>query len=183
MRRSRRVSSCTAIGPMPGRMTERGRALSPTRIAAGRPLGCLLRSRNDGAAPVFFLKQGNPIRLPLRLPERESDHAFSPLPRSTAASSNTCWHTWLRHASPVTTGSATPSVSTMNTRPASSVFFHALKALIRSNAVHGTSMSWSVRRPVSAVCTRPKHWLNANREAPACRASTSCCLTVGPDRT
>ena len=54
------------------------------------PLGCLLRSRNDGAAPVFFLKRGNPTRLPLRLPERESDQAFSPLPRSTAASSNTC---------------------------------------------------------------------------------------------
>ena len=136
------------------------------------------QSKRRGSAGLL-LEAGNPIRLPLRLPERESDHAFSPLPRSTAASSNTCWHTWLRHASPVTTGSDTPSVSTMNTRPASSVFFHALKALIRSNAVHGTSMSWSVRRPVSAVCTRPKHWLNANREAPACRASTSCCLTVG----
>ena len=90
MRRNRRVSSCTPTWPIPGSVTERGRLLSPTRIAGGRPLGCLLRSRNDGIAPVFFLKRGNPTRLPLRLPERESDQAFRPLPRSTAASSNTC---------------------------------------------------------------------------------------------
>ena len=76
--------------PIPGRVTDRGRSLSPMRMAGGAPLGCLLRSRNDGIAPVFFLNRGNPIRLPLRLPERESDHAFRPLPQSTAASSNTC---------------------------------------------------------------------------------------------
>ena len=73
-----------------GRVTDRGRSLSPIRMARGRPLGCLLRSRNDGIALVFFLNRGNPIRLPLRIPERESDHAFRPLPQSTAASSNTC---------------------------------------------------------------------------------------------
>jgi hypothetical protein len=48
--RNRRVSSCTATGPIPGRVTERGRLLSPTRIAGGRPFVCLLRSRNDATA-------------------------------------------------------------------------------------------------------------------------------------
>ena len=111
MRRSRRVSSRTAIGPIPGRVTERVRLLSPIRIAGGPPMLCLLRSRNDGRPPVFFLKRGNPTCLPLRLPERESDQAFSPLPRSTAASSNTCWRTRARQARPVTTVSTVPSVS------------------------------------------------------------------------
>jgi len=32
----------------------RGRLSSPTRIASVRPLGCVLRSRNDGTEPVFF---------------------------------------------------------------------------------------------------------------------------------
>jgi hypothetical protein len=90
MCRSRRVSSNTPICPMPGRVTERGRFFSPTRIAEGLSLACLLRSRNDGMAPDFFLNRGKPTRLPLRFPQRESDQAFSPLPRSTAASSNTC---------------------------------------------------------------------------------------------
>ena len=179
MRRRRRVSSCTATTPMPGRVTARKRSLSPTRIAGGRPLGCLLRSRNEGTAPVFFLKRGKPTRLPRRFPDRESDQALSARPQSTAASSNTCWHTWVRHANPVTTVSAHPFGSTANTRPASSVFFHALNALIRSNPVHGTSTSGSRRRWVSAVFTRRRHWLNANRAAPACRANTSCCSTVG----
>ena len=57
---------------MPGRVTERGRSRSPTRIAGGRPLVCLLRSRNDGVVPVFFLNRGKPTRLPVRSPRRES---------------------------------------------------------------------------------------------------------------
>ena len=115
----------------------------------------------------------------LRLPQRESDQALSPLPRSTAASSNTCWHTSARQARPVTIVSTVPSASTVKTRPASSVFFQALNVLIRSNPVHGTPIVGSVLRWVSAVFTIPRHWLNANRDAPACRASTSCCATVG----
>ena len=63
--------------PDSGQGYRAGRSLSPTRIAGGRPLGCLLRSRNDGTTPVFFLKRGKPTRLPLRLPERESDQAAS----------------------------------------------------------------------------------------------------------
>ena len=101
------------------------------------------------------------------------------MPRSTTASSNTCWHTSVRHATPVTTISVTPSASTANTRAASSVFFQALNALIRSNPVHGTGTSGLVLRSVSAVLTMPKHSLKANRDAPACPASTSCCSTVG----
>src|SRR6185295_6990870 len=54
--------------------------------------------RRHGTASVFFLNRGNPILLPLRLPERESDQALSSLPRSTAASSKTCWHTSSRQA-------------------------------------------------------------------------------------
>jgi len=75
--------------------------------------------------------------------------------------------------------SATPVGSTVNTRPASAVFFHALNALIRSKPVHGTAILGSVLRPVSAVFTMRRHWLNANREAPPWRASTSDCSTAG----
>lgn len=138
-----------------------------------------MHNRNDATTAVFFLNFGKPTRLPLRLPERESDQAVSARPQSTAASSNTCWHTWARHGSPVTTTSATPSVSTASTRPASWAFFHALNLLIRSNPDHGTSTPASVFRWMSAVFTMRRHWLNANRAAPACRASTSCCSTVG----
>ena len=51
--------------------------MPPTRMAAGLPVGCLWRSRND-ATPVFFFNRGNPPRRPLRLPDCESDHAASP---------------------------------------------------------------------------------------------------------
>src|SRR5690625_2845177 len=114
---------------MPGRVSDRGRSPSPTRIDARPPLACLLRTRNDRTDVVFFLNRGKPTRLPLRFPVRESDHAFKPLPRSTAASSNTCWQTSVRHDSPVTYSSMSPAVSTVNTRPAASVLFQALKVL------------------------------------------------------
>jgi hypothetical protein len=117
--------------------------------------------------------------LPLRLPERESDHAAKALLQSTAASSNTCWHTWPRHDKPVTTISPTPSAPTATTRPACSVFFHALKVLMRSNPLQGTATLGSVLRSVRAVLTVCRHWSNANREAPAWRASTSRCSSVG----
>src|ERR1700758_5395600 len=60
----------------------------------------------------------------------------------------------------------------MNTRPAASVFFHALNALIRSNGVHGTSTAGLAFRSVSAVFTILRHWLNANLDAPAWRRHT-----------
>lgn len=75
--------------------------------------------------------------------------------------------------------SVTPSALTAKIRPAASVFFHVLNALMRSNPVHGTWLSRSVLRWSSAVFTIRKHWLNANRDAPACRASACCCSTVG----
>ena len=79
----------------------------------------------------------------------------------------------------MTTGTACPAVSTVNTRPASSVFFHALKVLIRSKPVHATVMLGSVRRADKLVLTIRRHWLNANLPAPACRDSTTACSTVG----
>src|SRR6516164_6694578 len=92
MRRNRRVSSRTPNWPIPGSVTERARLFSPTPIA-GRPLlECLLRNRNDFASSVFFLKRGNPTRLPLRLPDRESDHAANARAQSTAASSKLLTH-------------------------------------------------------------------------------------------
>src|SRR5882757_2443034 len=72
-----------------------------------------------------------------------------------------------------------PSVSTEKTLPASWVFFQALNVLIRSNPVHGTSVEGSDLRRVSPVFTIRRHWLNANLDAPACRANTCCCSTVG----
>src|SRR5882757_228542 len=58
MHRNRRVSSNTPIWPMPGRITERARLLSPTRIACGESPLCLLRSRNDATPPAFLLEAG-----------------------------------------------------------------------------------------------------------------------------
>ena len=184
-RRSRTGSSpglwraCAAAGgcrhappicPIPGRVTARERSLSPTRIAGGRPLGCLLRSRNDGTAP-FLLEAGKPTRLPRRFRDRESDQAAQ---RPPAVHGGFLEHLLAHLGAPRQAGHhglGAPVGSTANTRPASSVFFHALNALIRSNPVHGTSTSGSRRRSVSAVFTSRRHWLNANRAAPACRAT------------
>ena len=58
-------------------------------------------------------------------------------------------------------------------------FLPPVERLIRSNPVHGTSTLGSVLQSVSTVFTIARHSLNANRAAPACRASTSCCSTVG----
>lgn len=87
-------------------------AVTPKRLSAGQP-GVKIALACRGECQLLC---GEPIQRRL-------------LPRSTAASSNTCWHTSVRHANPVTAVSVTPSVSTVNTRPASSVFFHVLNAL------------------------------------------------------
>jgi hypothetical protein len=62
----------------------------------------------------------------------------SPRPRSTAASSNTWAETSFRQESPVTSLVAVPSESTTNTRPALSLVFQRLKALIKSKPDQGT---------------------------------------------
>ena len=142
-------------------------------------LGCLLRSRNDGTATGFLLEAGKAHSLAFALAGSGVRPGFEPLTQIDRGFLEYLLAHLGRHAKPVTTVSATPSVSTVNTRPASSVFFQALNALIRSNPVHGTSASGSVLRWVSAVFTIRRHWLNANLDAPACRASTSCCSTVG----
>ena len=148
MRRNRRVSSYTLICPMPGRVTERGRLLSPTRIAGGRPLGCLLRSRNAAQCTGFLLEAREPDPLAFTLtrsasPTRRSALYPDPrrLPRTPADTPHAAT------PSPVTTVSTTPSMSTVKTRPASSVFFHALNALIRSNP------STALRHP-ARLCAR-----------------------------
>src|SRR5579859_5990037 len=70
---------------------------------------------------------------------------------------------------------AAPPASTTNTRPASGEHFHALNALIKSNPDHGTTTIGSRPRPSNPRFTNPKHWLYANRAAPACRANTTNC--------
>jgi hypothetical protein len=52
-----------------------------------------------------------------------------------------------------------PSRVTTNTRPAASLTFQALKALIRSNPDHGTLALGSVFRAARASVTSRKHWL------------------------
>jgi hypothetical protein len=61
-----------------------------------------------------------------------------PSTRSTAASSNTWAETSFRQESPVTSLVAVPSESTTNTRPALSLVFQRLKALIKSKPDQGT---------------------------------------------
>src|SRR5690606_34848403 len=131
MRRRLRVSSRTASSPSFGRRIVRAPApATPTRTSL-----FLFRIRNDARAVAFLLKRGNLVGLPARLPFLPSENAASALPRSTAASSKTCWLTSLRHARPVLPSSSTP---------ASEVSFHALNALIRSNPDHGTATLASV---------------------------------------
>ncbi len=184
IRRSRRVSSWTLTGPIPGRVTDR-RPFSPRRIMARSPvfvLEVLFRIRNEPRSWFFFLNLGCPTCLPVRLPRRKSVHAFNALPRSTTASSKTCADTSERQARPVTSNSATPEPSTTKRRPAFSVFFHALNALIRSNPVHGIFTAPSSVPPLDASrafrCSR-RPWLNANRAAPSCRASARACSADG----
>ncbi|MCP2283373.1 hypothetical protein APR04_002276 [Promicromonospora umidemergens] len=142
IRRNRRVSSRSRNVPIFGRLTDLTCSPSPTRIL-DRPLLALFRMRNDPPVGLFFLKRGNPTRGPFRAPARDSVAAFSPRPRSTAASSNTCASTSSRQTRPVTWTCVCPAASTRNRRPAASDRFHALNALIRSNPDHGT------RTPVS----------------------------------
>jgi hypothetical protein len=68
---------------------------------------------------------------------------------------------------PVTRTSVSPAVSTAKTRPASSVFFHALKALIRSNPDHNTFAVGSAQCCVKESFTMRRPWLNAKRDARA----------------
>jgi hypothetical protein len=74
MRRSRRVSSCTPTCPMPGSVTERGRLLSPTRIAVDqiKPAPRHLRARVD-----FPLVESG-FHHPQTLVERKSSRAGMP---------------------------------------------------------------------------------------------------------
>src|SRR5215207_5119699 len=102
------------------------------------PLPDLLRSRKLSRQRPLRLRLGNPTRRPLRTAALASVWAESARPRSTAASSNTCAETACRHPRPVTCLMMVPSGATTNSRPASSVFFQALNALIRSNPDHGT---------------------------------------------
>ena len=164
---------------MPGSVTERGRWFSPTRITAGLPLECLLRNRNDAMSLVFFLNRGNPTRLPSRFPERESDHAARPRPQVDGR--------FLEH---LLTHLSAPrqarhcgiddALTADGEYPARS--FGLLPRVERVDQIEPrprNSVSESVLRRVSAVFTIRRHWLNANRDAPACRDSTSCCSTVG----
>jgi hypothetical protein len=73
--------------------------------------------------------------------------------------SNTCADTSCRQTSPVTCLVTVPSEATTKTRPAPSLRFQALKALIRSNPDHGTRTCGSTRLAASASVTNRKHWL------------------------
>src|SRR5690606_23220222 len=134
----------------------------------------LFRSRKDCRAVALRLNLGNLGGFPCRSLLRPAEKPSSALPRSTAASSNTCWHTSARQASP---GPASSSP------PAASERFHALKALMRSKPDQGT-WAGSVPLPAcrfasSAFSTKRKHWLNAKREAPTCRRSACSCSRLG----
>ena len=63
--------------------------------------------------------------------------------------------------------------------PASSDFFQALKALIRSKLDYGTPSVGSVFLAWSASVTIRRHSLYAKRDAPACLASVRSCAGVG----
>src|SRR5688572_22320119 len=146
MRLRARVHSRTEISPSFGKRIER------VEVAPGRMSARLLRSRNDARAVDFFLKRGNLAGLPLRSPRRLSVKADSARPRSTAASSKTWEEICARQGSP-----GRPSSSF----PASSVSFHALKVLIRSNPDQGTFAEGSLFFARSAVFTMRRHWLKA----------------------
>ena len=88
--------------PDTGSVTERGRLLSPTRIAAACPWGVCCAAETTAMSPDFRLNRGNPTRLPLRFPERESDHAASPLPQVDRGFLEHLLTHLPRHASPVT---------------------------------------------------------------------------------
>src|SRR5690606_35683399 len=142
------------------------------RIAAAA-VEPVLRGREDCRAVALRLNLGNLGGFPCRSPLRPAGKPSSALPRSTAASSNTCWHTSARQTSPGPDSSP----------PAASERFHALKALMRSKPDQGT-LAGSVPLPAcrfasSAFSTKRKHWLNAKREAPTCRRSACSCSRLG----
>jgi hypothetical protein len=64
-------------------------------------------------------------------------------------------------------------------RPAASLFFQALKALMRSSPDQGTVTDGSTRLAASASVTNRRPWLYANLDAPAQRASICSCAGVG----
>ena len=108
---------------------------SPT----GGLLGVLVAQPKRRHRTGLLLEAGKADPLAFALTERESDHAASALPAVHGGFLEHLLAHPARHGRPVTTVSATPSVSTVKTRPASSDFFQPLNVLIRSNPVHGTS--------------------------------------------
>src|SRR6186713_784975 len=176
IRRNRRVHSRTRRLPSFGKRTTRACSPSPTRIAAAFPAP-LFRSRNACRAVALRLNLGNLGFFPARFPLRPLEKASSARPRSTAASSNTCWHTSVRQTSP---GPASP---------ASFERFQALNALMRSKPDHGTlflaalvsseALRSGCRFAPSALVTKRRHWLKAKRAAPTCRLSACSCSRLG----
>jgi hypothetical protein len=73
------VSSRTRNVPIFGRLTDRTRSPSPTRMF-DRPLLVVFRIRNDPPVKLFFLNRGNPTFGPFREPVRESAHCRTPPP-------------------------------------------------------------------------------------------------------
>ena len=82
-----------------------------------------------------------------------SAYRASARPRSTAASSNTWAETSVRQERPVTCFVVVPSGATMNMRPALSLVFQRLNALIKSDPYHGTVADRSVSTAASALVT------------------------------
>jgi hypothetical protein len=86
-------------------------------------------------------------------PSSISAYRASARPRSTAASSNTWAETSVRQERPVTCFVVVPSGATMNMRPALSLVFQRLNALIKSDPYHGTVADRSVSTAASASVT------------------------------
>ena len=75
------------------------------------------------------------------------------------------------------------TVSTTSTRPAASVFFHELNALIRSNPVHGTCVSGSVLRWVSLGFHHVQAFIEREPGPPRGGPAPRAARRWGPDKT
>ena len=128
MRRNRRVSSCTATDPIPGRVIDRGRSVTdPDRRLLPADVCCGVETR---ASSHSFLNRGNPTRrrCATTAATRPSCQRVTQVHRSVLEHLLT--HL-ARHCKPVTIISASAS-GLHSRRPAAADFFHALNALIRS---------------------------------------------------
>ena len=142
-------------------------------------LVCLLRSRNDAMCAGLLLEPREPDPLAFALAAIANPTTLSGpfpgprrLPRTPADTP--------RSATPSRSPPSRQHLGVNGEQPAGGLGFLPRVEGVDQIKPRPRQLDTGVGlASVRAIFTIRRHWLNANRDAPACRANTSCCSTVG----